>query len=194
MRVHGTRSDVTFLLVLLVLSLGFNVYLAHRAFRRPETVPGAMPQSLVEPGTKLPPLELKTLAGQAAAVDYPQPGPTVLYFFSPQCPWCGRNLDNVRRLEAEIRGKYRFIGVSIDTAGLESYLSAHGLDFPVYCEPSERSSSVYGLTGVPQTMVVSAEGELIENWSGAYGEQLQPVVERFFDVELPGLTEEAEET
>jgi peroxiredoxin len=198
MSIRGTKSDVTFLLILLAVSLGFNVYLARRAFRSPEPSrqaaaavrqPPAPPQLAV--GTALPPLEVKDLTGETRTIDWAAAEPTVLYFFSPQCSWCAKNLDNVRRLEAELRGRYRFLGVSVVRADLDAYLESNPLDFPIYSEPTPEGLAEYGLAGVPWTIVVSAEGNLLQSWSGAYADQLRPAVEGFFDVELPGLIEDS---
>ena len=45
-----------------------------------------------------------------------------------------------------------------------------------------------GLGNTPQTIVVSPEGEILKVWMGAYLEEMQPEVEAFFGLNLPGLT------
>jgi peroxiredoxin len=189
---------VTFLLVLLTLSLAANVYLAQRVFyASPEPAtsappPQGVPQPALAAGTSLPPLEVKSLTGEEQIVDYEPPQSTVLYFFSPDCGWCGKNLANIQHLAAETAGSYRFIGVSLKSEGLEKYLEDNDLEFPVYYEPSAASRDAYRLMGVPQTLVVNGNGEVVKNWRGAFAEPLESEVEDFFEVELPGLTEETQ--
>lgn len=47
----------------------------------------------------------------------------------------------------------------------------------------------YKFGGTPQTLVVSADGHVIKNWTGAYSGSLKTEIEGFFQIELPGLTE-----
>jgi len=42
----------------------------------------------------------------------------------------------------------------------------------------------------PQTIVVSPEGQVVENWTGAYTEEQQKQVEQYFGITLPGLKAE----
>jgi hypothetical protein len=42
-----------------------------------------------------------------------------------------------------------------------------------------------GMGSVPQTIVISPGGKILKNWVGAYGENLKPEVEKYFNVRLP---------
>jgi hypothetical protein len=46
----------------------------------------------------------------------------------------------------------------------------------------------YGLGSTPQTIIVSLDGKILQNWVGAYTGDRRAEVERFFGVSLPGLT------
>lgn len=113
--------------------------------------------------------------------------PTVLYVFTPQCHWCSENLDNIRVLAKETRGKYKLIGLSLNNEGLEDYLQKTKLDFPVYRDIPSNVKSAYKFGGTPQTIVISPEGKVIKNWVGVYTDDVASEVEGYFKLSLPGL-------
>src|SRR5262249_11256355 len=87
-------------------------------------------------GEKLPDLEVQTPDGRPVTVSYVnQQAPTVLYVFTPTCPWCRRNRSNISALAAERNKSYRFLGLSLDPSGLTQYLRENPLPFPVYTNP-----------------------------------------------------------
>jgi hypothetical protein len=45
-------------------------------------------------------------------------------------------------------------------------------------------------TGTPRTLVVSREGKVVATWFGAYGGDLRRKVEEYFQLSLPGLSED----
>jgi thioredoxin-related protein len=116
--------------------------------------------------------------------------PTVLYIFSPACVWCNRNLENIKTLAHERGNSYRFIGLSLSDDKLKEFVEARQLNFPVYKNLSPESARLLGIEGTPQTIIVSHEGKVLKNWAGAFGPDLQPEVENFFDLHLPGVSQE----
>lgn len=42
---------------------------------------------------------------------------------------------------------------------------------------------------IPQTIVVSAEGRILQSWMGAYAGEQRKAIEAYFHVSLPGLRE-----
>jgi peroxiredoxin len=112
----------------------------------------------------------------------------VFYVLSPSCIWCRRNQANIDKLAETKANDFRFIGLSLDESGLKEYLGEYHLKFPVYAGLTKETVESLGLGGTPQTFVVSSEGKVLKVWSGAYIESLQPDVEAFFGIRLPGLT------
>jgi peroxiredoxin len=187
MSIQGSKSDVTFLLILLAGSLGLNVYLARRVLSSPP--PHGAPSSLAK-GDVVPPLEAHSLDGKPATLSYGGKA-TVLYVFTPSCPWCRRNLPNVKELFAAKQSQFQFVGLALDDAKLAEYISLHQLTFPVYKGVSGEAMKRYRLGGVPQTIVIGDEGRVLASWSGAYSGETEDEVEGFFGVRLPGLAEPA---
>jgi peroxiredoxin len=115
--------------------------------------------------------------------------PTVIYVFSTSCGWCERNLDNVNFLATKEKDSYRFIGLSIDrdVSQLGDYIAKTSLPFPIYHSPPTAIWTDYKLGGTPMTIVISPEGKVLEDWSGAYAEATREQVESFFKIKLPGI-------
>jgi hypothetical protein len=186
--VHGKRIDV-FLLLLLIASLSLNVYLGWRV--RQASPPSTNPQNLVKllPGTNVNPVTAVGLDGKQHTISYGDTDkPTVFYILSPSCIWCVRNQSNIDQL-ARLKGnEFRFIGLSLAEPGLKDYVEGHQLNFPMYARLTSETSRSLGLGGTPQTIVISPDGRVLKNWTGAYIEHLRPEVEAYFGIRLPGLT------
>lgn len=59
-------------------------------------------------------------------------------------------------LSERIKGRYRLIGLSLSSAGVDEYVAQQGMDFPMYTNLSPQSIAAYRLGGTPATIVVSA--------------------------------------
>jgi peroxiredoxin len=182
------KNDV-FLLGLLIASLVLNVYLGWNLKRLKST--SAEPQDSVKlsPGMTVQPITATSLSGKQETISYADYGkPTVFYVFSPTCIWCDRNNQNINEI-VRLKGEsFRFIGLSLADDALQGYVESHHLSFPVYKSLTPESIQILGLGPTPQTIVISPDGHVLKNWVGAYGTSVQPQVEEFFNVRLPGLT------
>src|SRR5688500_4335566 len=109
----GTQSDVRFLIALLALSLGFNVFLGLRVLKGS---PPPLPEPPLAAGDSAPPLELRTLGGEVEMRTYSQDAkPTVLYVFTPSCRFCAANFDNIRHLAKKKSEAFHFVASSSRT-------------------------------------------------------------------------------
>jgi len=182
------KSDV-FLISLLAISLALNVFFVVSRPRRPPNA--ATPPITLAAGDRVPPLRVRQIDGKQITITYSEESrSTVLYAFAPSCPWCRRNANNIRELAAQRSNAFRFIGISLEAGGLSAHLVQNEMGFPVFVEPTQESRSSYHFGGIPQTIVVSQSGEVVKNWHGAYGTN-RAEIERFFEVKLPGLSEQA---
>jgi len=168
------------MITLLLASTALNVVQAKRL-----GLFAAAPTVHPEPGTPAHPILGKTLDGRPAEITFGEE-PTILYYFSPQCTWCEANWLNIKALQAGTEGKYRFIGLST-TPDIKSFMQNHGLSFEVYSNLTPETLSAFSFGGTPHTVVVGEDGRVQYTWMGAYNRRQQPVVERAFDIILPGL-------
>lgn len=182
--------------------------------------PTASVPSRPEPelGATLPPIECETLEGRRTRlgghVNLPDGGPSdgtaagtdaganaptgdedrrplVLYAFTTRCPWCLRNIPNIKALAAAVASRFRVAALALDTdrEAIAHYVATNGLTLPVYTRLSSQTIEAYGLGSVPLTLVVSPEGKLLQRWRGAYTGPSRQEIEDFFDVSLPGLAD-----
>lgn len=183
-------SVEAFLTIMLVCSVVLNVTLTLKTRRLESVIISLKGEGRLAVGESLPAIEAKDLDGRPATVTYTgEDAPTVLYVFRPECGWCERNSENVNALVEQTRGKYRFVGLSLSSNGLKEYAARHDMKFPVYTDLPFSVTSAYKLSGTPQTIVVSTDGRVVRNWTGAFADDFKGEVESFFSARLPGLTE-----
>lgn len=173
------RSPDPLLLVLLAVSLTANVFL-YRHYR--PTMP-LMPESSV--GQQVPEFVDTSLGGGTVPVRFNKP--VVLYVFSPSCVWCDRNLDNARRLESHVAGKYQFVAVALESKNLREYVAKNGLEWTIVANISPEVQKAYGMAGTPQTILIDSGGTVRHVWSGAFLGASASEIEQVFGVKLPGL-------
>lgn len=174
----------------LVVSVTVNVLLAYRVENLTYSRSARVADYQLKIDAIVPSITAKRLGGHQEMVSYESSDrPTVLYIFTPSCPWCARNLDNFKTLVDKEGGQYRFIGISLSEEGLADYVTKNGYNFPVYFGLSPETLKTYKLRSTPQTIVISPEAKVLRDWTGAYAGDQKSQVEAFFHVSLPGLQE-----
>jgi peroxiredoxin len=188
--IESGRVVVAAGIVLLVASVSLNVILAQRvwSFTHLQSIKAA--ERLLKVGATVPAIAAKRLNGQPGVISYQgTEQSTVLYIFTPPCSWCARNLDNFKTLLDKESGQYHFIGLSLSEKDLAEYVAKNELKLPVYSSLSPETMKTYKLGSTPQTIVISPEGKVLQDWVGAYVSDQKSQVEAFFRVSLPGLRE-----
>jgi peroxiredoxin len=184
------RFVVTTGILLLVASVTLNVLLARKVQESNLIASARIADRLLRTGTIVPSIVAKRLDGQQELISYEKTNePTVLYVFTPPCSWCARNLDNFKTLALKESGQYRVIGLSLSEQNLPEYVAKSDLRLPVYSGLSPETLKTYKLGSTPQTIVISPEGKVLQDWVGAYAGDQKSQVEAFFHVSLPGLRE-----
>jgi len=169
-------------LVLFVGSAGINAWLANTIVAMAKK-PAQFRQPAI--GERLPAIDLTDPAGKLVTLEYASgQRSTVIYWFGPNCIWCKRNHANIVGLSRALHVRYRFVGIASSTDGLREYLAEQPHNFPIYTDPSGAARLLYGLSGTPQTLVLSPEGKLVMLWRGAYNGENARQVEEFFGVNL----------
>jgi hypothetical protein len=174
--------------VALALSIGLDVLLAHRVRSLTHAREARIAEYQLKIGATVTPITARRLGGKQEAISYQGTNQsTVLYIFTPTCVWCARNMDNLKALLSKESRSYRFIGLSLSEEGLTDYVAKNELTLPVYSGLSAEAKQAYKLSGTPQTIVVSPEGRVLQDWVGAYVGSQKSQVEAFFHTSLPGL-------
>lgn len=183
------RRFDSYLLVLLGLSLGLNVALALNWSRHRGVPAGPETGSLV--GRTVPVIAGFALDGSRVAVDPEASRPVVVYAFSARCIWCVRNVANIKALVRSRGTDFRFVGLSVredDDANADAV--RNHLNFPVLKGLSAETRKAYGLTETPRTLLL-VNGRVERDWRGAYVGDVLTDVQRYFSIELPGLTDDS---
>lgn len=170
-------------LVVLVLLLDISV----TAAIDPETPvrKSVAPPPVSDVESTIPPLSVRTMAGDRIVLRFSSDErPTVLYFISPACIWCERNVPNIRQLAHQSVRSFRFVAVSLATLPA-GYRQGEDLGFEIVTHSNPVLLATYGVRGTPYTLVVSPQGRVLKAWPGAYGGAVRADVERFFHVQLP---------
>jgi peroxiredoxin len=184
------RAIPTVVSGLLLVSVAINVLLAHRLKYSIRAAYFSRQDRLLKIGTMVPPIAAKRLDGEPGLISYQgAQQSTVLYIFTPPCSWCGRNMENFKTLLDKGRGQYHFVGLSLSEKDLTEYVEKNDLKLPIYSGLSPETLTTYKLGNTPQTIVISPEGKVLQDWAGAYVGDLRSQVEAFFHVTLPGLRE-----
>jgi hypothetical protein len=184
----SARTALAAVAVALAVSVTLNVLLAHRVRTLTYVRSASMAEYQLKVGTAVPPIAVKRLGGQQEVISYQEANQsTVLYVFTPPCSWCARNMDNFKTLLGKESGEYRFIALSLSDDTLAEYVAKNDLKLPVYSGLSMDTKAAYKFSATPQTIVVSPDGRVLQNWMGAYVGDQKSQVEAFFHVTLPGI-------
>jgi hypothetical protein len=183
--------SLTFLTVL-ALSLAANIYLGRTILSikvQSRITPQEVPEGKI--GQHLDSLQATPLAGTPEPISLSGKRSTILYVFSPSCHWCMLNFKNLQALFAKSKDDYNFIGVAVNSEGLDDYLRIHPYGFAVYKNPTDADLRAIGFVGTPQTLLISPDGRVEHNWTGAYAGTVGDSIEHTFAIHLPGLQKQA---
>ena len=189
---HGSLRSVggwqSVLIVCLVASVVLNVALALRVRDQRRAIDRVKASGVIAVGEGVPAFTAKSLSGDPVEVRYDGDSRnTVLYVFSPRCDWCDRNEPNLQEILQRSGSTHRFVAISLSEDGLHDYVLERSYQIPVVTALDEDTKARYKLGGTPQTLVISPEGRVLENWIGVYDGEVAERVEGYFDVRLPGL-------
>jgi peroxiredoxin len=152
---------------LLVLLLGFQNRALRRDVRHLRFRDGILHEGLVVPAFRA-----ATLAGDSVMIGGSESGGRqVLFVFNTTCPYCLRSLPGWRTIAARLasadRPRITVVGVTLDSLEpTRRYVAAHQLGFPVVRFPNARTAGIYRATGVPITVVLDHEGNVLYGHGG----------------------------
>lgn len=115
---------------------------------------------------------LPTLEGEQVTLSSLQGQPVVLNFWATWCQPCKIEHPHVLRAAATYAPLgVTFLGVLHDDepANAVRMLQQEGKAFPTVYDVSQRVSVDYGITGVPETFVLDAEGRIVQKFVGPVG-------------------------
>lgn len=111
--------------------------------------------------------------------------PVVLNFWASWCIPCRREMPAFQAVAEKVKGKVAFVGVNHQdgrSAGLD-LVKETGVRYPSGYDPGGKVAAAYGLFGMPTTLFISPEGNILERRSGEMSRQeLEDALKRLFAV------------
>jgi cytochrome c biogenesis protein CcmG/thiol:disulfide interchange protein DsbE len=94
----------------------------------------------------------------------------VLNFWATWCPPCVQEMPSLIRMQGKLKDKgVQVLGVSIDVDGdaYHKFLKEYGVNFVAVRDPDQKSSTLYGTHGWPETYVIDRNGVVRRKFIGA---------------------------
>lgn len=111
--------------------------------------------------------------------------PTIINFFATWCPPCRAELPYFDAAYQNYSDRINFIVLDLVDSGDETvengldFLSSNGYSFPLYFDSDFEGYSAYGTGYVPVTILISADGGLVESHTGGLSQsELQEMIDR----------------
>jgi peroxiredoxin len=144
----------------LVVTLGWQVKSLRRDLRI-ERVRSLQPAA----GQWVPPVPATTLAGEPLVIGTGPAGTAqVLFVFNTTCAFCLRTAPVWSRIASQLEtlSNVRVLGWSQDSDSLtRAYVAAQGMSFTTVASTPPKYFSMYRALGVPATMVIDANGQVL---------------------------------
>jgi cytochrome oxidase Cu insertion factor (SCO1/SenC/PrrC family) len=124
-------------------------------------------------GVVVPTFPTATLTGDSVTIGSAAPGTRqVLFFFNTTCGFCIQTLPMWKSIATQLTGLGRPVvnvfGIALDSADATArYVAAHHLDFPVVRFSNGKTAALYRAVGVPITVVLDDDGNVLYGRGGA---------------------------
>ena len=99
--------------------------------------------------------------------------PVVLNFWASWCGPCKSEMPDFEKAYGEYAGQIQFMMINLTdgsretVASAQEYITQQGYTFPVYFDQQSEAAIQYGVSAVPTTYFIDAEGNLVAGARGA---------------------------
>ena len=158
------------ILIIIVLIGSFSLLILYFIFSV-NTRPGPRTNVGSEMSVAAQDFELPTLSGDYVRLSNFRGKVVFLNIWATWCPPCREEMPSMESLYRKLKGRdFEMLAVSIDGEGgkaVRPFAAKYGLTFPVLLDPDNKTSKLYGLTGVPETFIIDKNGMVIKKVIGA---------------------------
>ena len=122
----------------------------------------------VRVGDPAPPFQTRTLAGAPVALDDFRGRVVVLNFWATWCAPCRIEMPELEVYQAELGQRIAVLGVDLGepTTAIEPFVRQYGLTFPILLDESGAIAAMYGVTGLPTSIILDRAGIVRERVVG----------------------------
>ncbi|HEV2170805.1 MAG TPA: TlpA disulfide reductase family protein, partial [Candidatus Binatus sp.] len=130
-------------------------------------------ESSVPAGGKAADFSLQTLDGGNISMAGLRGKVVFLNVWATWCGPCREEMPSMETLYGQLKDKKDFVmlAVSEDELGrqvVKPYVEKHGYHFTIVLDPENKVGSAYGLSGVPETFIISRDGRIVAPHMGAF--------------------------
>lgn len=99
--------------------------------------------------------------------------PIVLNFWASWCPPCKLEMPHFNKVYQELGDEVVFMMVDLVDGQQETkekglaFIEEEGFEFPVYFDSSQEAAYTYGISSIPLTLLINAEGNVVTGYTGA---------------------------
>jgi len=145
----------------------------------PDDSPASAPTPRNLRGTRLPDLEVRDASYAALKLSELAGKPLLITFWAPWCVYCIEEMQALLKLRPSYQGKLSVVAIATQDSRLNvvSWVKEHPqFDFLFLTDAelpdqSSRLSTYFEAQGIPVSVLVAADGTVVENWSGFESEQ-----------------------
>ena len=119
-------------------------------------------------GSPAPDFVLQDSGGKVALHDF-KGQVVVLNFWATWCAPCVQEIPSLMEMNSKVKDKgVKVVAVSVDVDEMAyvKFLQRHGINFLTVRDPEQKSSSLYGTTGWPETYIIDRQGVLRRKFVG----------------------------
>lgn len=104
--------------------------------------------------------------------------PTILNFWATWCTPCKNEMPAIEAAYQQYGDKINFVIVNLtdgenDTVvSAAAYIQAQGYTFPVYFDTKLAGANAYGVSSIPLTLFIDANGDLVTYYTGSMSEKI----------------------
>lgn len=109
-----------------------------------------------------PDFSLKDLSGRTVHFKNYKGRNVLLVFTTTWCPYCKREIPELKKLHETYRGKLDIVAIYINESQrkVDAFVKAYEIPYTVLLDPEAEVANTYGVIGVPTRVLVGADGKI----------------------------------
>jgi peroxiredoxin len=177
------RKNLRLILTILCVLVTSVVLIAFLTEDRESTLKTAKP---IQPGLEAPDFTFPDLNGKEISLTDYRGKVVLVNIWATWCPPCRQEMPSMQKLYENFKNEnFEILAVSIDSEGREAvapFMRKMNLTFPALLDPKETISPLYGITGIPESLIIDQKGIIVEKIIGPLNWATQEVFLFFKDL------------